>query len=146
MLLNTCQVLTPSFLAVIVKEVANPQGNAGERSSKVQYLVTQEFVDPGPLLPLDQFARMGRMSVLPGHDALINLKSEGKVIAGGFPVGERAIAYIVEADSPKELDALLQGIPFWGIVKTKVTPLQDFEDRRDQDQQFIEQLEQSLQQ
>jgi muconolactone delta-isomerase len=121
-------------------------GKAGERSSKVQYLVTQEFVDPGPLLPLDQFARMGRMSVLPGHEALINLKSEGKVIAGGFPVGERAIAYVVEADSPKELDALLQGIPFWGIVKTKVTPLQDFEDRRDQDQQFIEQLEQSLKQ
>ena len=89
------------------------------------------------------------MSVLPGHEALINLKSEGKVIAGGFPVGERAIAYIVETDSPKELDALfalLQGIPFWGIVKTKVTPLQDFEDRRDQDRQFIEQLEQSLQQ
>jgi muconolactone delta-isomerase len=112
----------------------------------VQYLVTQEFVDPGPLLPPDQFARMGRMSVLPGHEALINLKSEGKVIAGGFPVGERAIAYIVEADSPKELDALLQEIPFWGIVKTKVTPLQDFEDRRDQDRQFIEQLEQSLQQ
>ena len=86
------------------------------------------------------------MSVLPGHEALINLKSEGKVIAGGFPVGERAIAYVVEADSPKELDALLQGIPFWGIVKTKVTALQEFEDRRDQDQQFIEQLEQSLQQ
>jgi len=112
----------------------------------VQYLVTQKFVDPGPLLPPDQFARMGRTAVLPGHEALINLKSEGKVIAGGFPVGERAIAFIVEADSPKELDALLQEIPFWGIVKTKVTALQAFEDRRDQDRQFIEQLEQSLQQ
>ena len=112
----------------------------------MQYLVTQEFVDPGPLLPLDQFARMGRMSVLPGHEALINLKSEGKVIAGGFPVGERAIAFIVEAGSPKDLDSLLMEIPFWGITKTKVTPLQNFEDRRDQDQQFAEQLEQSLQQ
>jgi muconolactone delta-isomerase len=121
-------------------------GKAGERSSKVQYLVTQEFVDPGPLLPLDQFARMGRMSVLPGHEALINLKSEGKVIAGGFPVGERAIAFILQTDSPEELDALLQEVPFWGIVKTKVTPLQDFEDRRNQDRQFLEQLEQSLQQ
>ena len=112
----------------------------------MQYLVTQEFVDPGPLLPPDLFARMGRTVVLPGHEALMNLKSQGKVIAGGFPLGERAIAFIVEADSPKELDSLLQEIPFWGIVKTKVTPLQEFEDRRDQDQQFIEQLEQSLQQ
>ena len=112
----------------------------------MQYLVTQEFVDPGPLLPPDQFLGMVRSAVLPGHEALINLKSEGKVIAGGFPVGERSIAFIVEADSPKELDPLLEEIPFWGIVKTKVTALQDFEDRRDQDRQFAEQLEQRLQQ
>jgi hypothetical protein len=52
----------------------------------------------------------------------------------------------VEADSPTELDSLLMEIPFWGIVKTKVTPLQGFEDRQDQDRQFAEQLEQSLQQ
>ncbi|MDQ3835255.1 MAG: muconolactone Delta-isomerase family protein [Actinomycetota bacterium] len=112
----------------------------------MQYLVTMDYVDPGPLLPLDQFAAMGRMAVLPGHEAIISLKSEGKILAGGFPVGERAIAFIIEADSPKDLDSLLQEIPFWGIVKTKVTPLQAFEDRRDQDRQFVEQLEQSLQQ
>ena len=112
----------------------------------MQYLVTQEFVDPGPLLPPDQFLGMLRSAVLPGHQALINLKSEGKVIAGGFPVGERAIAFIVETDSPTELDSLLEEIPFWGIVKTKVTALQAFEDRRDQDRQFAEQLEQNLQQ
>ena len=112
----------------------------------MQYLVTQEYVDPGPLLSPDRFLGMIRSAVLPGHEALINLRSEGKVIAGGFPVGERAIAFIVEADSPKELDALLLQIPFWTITKTKVTALQDFEDRRDQDRQFAEQLEQSLQQ
>jgi hypothetical protein len=89
---------------------------------------------------------MLRSAVLPGNEALINLKSEGKIIAGGFPVEERTIAFIVESDSPKELDSLLQEIPFWGIVKMKVTALQDFEDRRDQDRQFAEQLEQSLQQ
>ena len=112
----------------------------------MQYLVTQEFVDPGPLLPPDRFLGRMRSAVLPGHEALINLKSEGKVIAGGFPVGERAIAFIVEADSPKELDSLLMEVPFWGITKAKVTPLQDLEDRRDQDRQGAEQMEQSLQQ
>ena len=112
----------------------------------MQYLVTQELVDPGPLLPPDRLLEMYRAAVLPGHEALINLKSEGKVIAGGFPVGERAIAFIVETDSPEELDSLLEEIPFWGILKTKVTALQAFEARRDQDRQFAEQLEQSLQQ
>jgi muconolactone delta-isomerase len=122
----------------------------GKRERKedggIQYLVTMDFVDPGPLLPPQQGLAMARTAVLPGHEAIINLKSEGKILAGGYPVGERAIAFIIEADSPKELDALLQGVPFWGIVKTKVTPLQDFEDRRDQDRQFAERLEQSLQQ
>jgi hypothetical protein len=112
----------------------------------VQYLVTQELVDPGPLLPPDRLLGIHRSAVLPGFEALINLKSEGKIIAGGIPVGERAIAFIAEADSPKELDSLLLEIPFWGIVKTKVTPLQDFEDRQDQDRRDAEQLEQMLQQ
>ena len=110
----------------------------------MQYLVTQELVDPGPLLPPDRFLGMMRSAVLPEHEVLINLKSEGKVIAGGFPVGERTIAFIVEADSPKELDSLLLEIPFWGITKTKVTPLQDFEDRRELDRQAAEQIERSL--
>ena len=111
----------------------------------MQYLVTMELVDPGPLLPPQQLLGMYRTAVLPGHEALINLKVDGKILAGGYPVGERAIAFIVEADSPKELDSLLLEIPFWGITKTKVTALQDFEDRRDQDRQFAEQLEQTLQ-
>jgi Muconolactone delta-isomerase len=89
---------------------------------------------------------MIRQAVLPGHEAIFNLKSETKILAGGFPVGERAIAFIVEVDSPKELDPLLIEIPFWGITKTKVTPLQSFEDRHDQDRRFAQQLEQSLQQ
>jgi len=112
----------------------------------MQYLVTMELVDPGPLLPPQQLLGMYRTAVLPGHEALINLRSGGEILAGGYPVGERAIAFIVEADSPKELDTLLLEIPFWGITKTKVTPLQEFEDRRDQDQQAAEQIEQSLQQ
>ena len=89
----------------------------------MQYLVRMDFVDPGPLLPTEQYAGMMRQVVLPGHEALKTLRSEGKIIAGGFPVGERAIAFIVESDSPKELDALLEFIPFWGITKTKVIPL-----------------------
>jgi muconolactone delta-isomerase len=112
----------------------------------MQYLVTMHLVDPGPLLAPHQLLGMYRTAVLPGHEALIDLRSEGKILAGGYPVGERAIAFIAEADSPKELDSLLLGIPFWGITKTKVTPLQDFEDRRDQNRQAAEQMEQSLQQ
>ena len=110
----------------------------------MQYLVTMDLVDPGPLLAPQQLLGMYRTAVLPGHEALINLKSEGKILAGGYPVGERAIAFVIESKSPKELDLLLMEIPFWGITKTKVTPLQDLKDRRAQDRQGAEQIEQSL--
>ena len=53
----------------------------------MQYLVTQELVDPGPLLPPDQLLGMYRMVVLPGHEALNSLKLEGKILAGGFLSG-----------------------------------------------------------
>ena len=44
----------------------------------MQYLVTMDFVDPGPLLPVQQYAGMMRQAVLPGHEAPKTLKSQGK--------------------------------------------------------------------
>ena len=112
----------------------------------MQYLVTMDYVDPGPMLAPQQIVGMERTAVLPGLEALARLESEGKILGGGLPVGERAIAFVVEADSNKELDELLVDLPLWGIVRTKVTPLHRFEDRLEQDRQLTEHLEQSLQQ
>lgn len=112
----------------------------------MQYLVTMDYVDPGPMFPPEGLIGLLRQSVLPGEEALVRLESEGKILAGGFPVGERAIAFVIEAESNKELDELLEDLPLWGIVKTKVTPLQRFEDRHDYDRQFLERLESTLQQ
>jgi hypothetical protein len=50
----------------------------------MQYLVTMDFVDPGPMLPTEQYAEMMRQVVLPGHEALKTLRSQGKILAGGF--------------------------------------------------------------
>jgi len=87
---------------------------------------------------------MIRQAILPSHDALTNLKAEGKLIAGGYSVGERAGAFIFEVDSNEELDSLLQGLPYWGLIKFRVTPLQEVEGRRERDRQQAEQIEQSL--
>src|SRR4028119_683697 len=111
----------------------------------MQCPVAGEFIGPGPLLPPDQLAGMLRQAVLPSHDVLTNLKAEGKLLAGGYAVGERAAAFIFEVDSNEELDGLLQGLPYWGLVKIKATPLQDVEGRRERDRQQAEQIEQSLQ-
>jgi muconolactone delta-isomerase len=88
---------------------------------------------------------MLRQAILPSHDVLTNLKSEGKLLAGGYAVGERAGAFIFEVDSNEELDSLLQNLPYWGLVKMKATPLQDIEGRRERDRQQAEQIEQMMQ-
>jgi muconolactone delta-isomerase len=111
----------------------------------MQYLVTGEFIDPGPLLPPEQLVEVIRQGVLPSHDALTNLKAEGKLVAGGYAVGERAGVFIFEVDSNAELDALLQSLPLWGLIMKKATPLEEVEGRRERDRQQAEQIEQSLQ-
>ena len=111
----------------------------------MQYLVSGEFIDPGPLLPPDQLAGMLRQVVVPSHDVLTNLKSEGKLLAGGYAVGERAGAFIFDVDSNEELDSLLQGLPYWGLVRMKVTPLETIEGRSERDSQQAEHIEQMLQ-
>ena len=59
----------------------------------MQYLVTMDYVDPGPLLDPQLFLGMCRIAVLPGHEAIINLKSEGKILAGVPRWGEGYSVY-----------------------------------------------------
>jgi muconolactone delta-isomerase len=110
----------------------------------VQYLVSVESVETGPLLPPEQVIGIIRGAVLPSLEALVRMESEGKILGGGAPVGERSAAFIVEADSNDELHGLLQDLPGWGIVKTKVTPLQRFENRLEHTRQFADRMESSL--
>jgi hypothetical protein len=110
----------------------------------VRYLVTLENIEVGPLLPPEQVIGVIRRAVLPSLEALVRMESEGKILGGGHPVGERGAAFIVEADSNEELDGLLQDLPGWGVVKMKVTPLQRFENRLEHTRQFADRMESSL--
>jgi muconolactone delta-isomerase len=111
----------------------------------MQYLVTGDCVEGGPLLPPAQLVDIIRQLVVPSHDALTELKAQGKLLAGGYSVGERAGAFIFDVDSNAELDALLQRLPFWGLIKFRVTPLEDVEGRRERDRQQADEIEQTLQ-
>jgi hypothetical protein len=68
-------------------------------------------------------------AILPGFDHLVRLQAEKKILAGGLPIGERAFVFIIEAASNDEADQLVRGIPFWGALQWKVTPLQSVEGR-----------------
>ncbi len=78
--------------------------------------------------------------VLPGLEALIKLESENTLLAGGVPVSERGVAFIVDVPSNEELDQILRDLPFWGILEWQVTPLQSFEGRAFQERRMIQRL------
>lgn len=77
-------------------------------------------------------------TVLPSLDALADLEADGTIIGGGVPVGDRALAFVIEADSNEHLDRLLHDMPIWGMLKWSVTPLEPFHARAEQEREFVE--------
>jgi muconolactone delta-isomerase len=77
-------------------------------------------------------------------EAMAKLEAEGKILAGGVAAGKRAGCFIADVSSNDELNALLQGLPFWGLLKWDITPLQNFGDRAAQDRQRAEAMKSSL--
>ena len=106
----------------------------------MQYLVTMEFVEPGPLFAPQQLGQMVADTILPSFDLLAELQTKNKVVAGGVLVGTRTASFVVEADTHDELDQLLEGIPWWGVMKTTVAPLQGFAQRAENDRALMERI------
>jgi hypothetical protein len=96
----------------------------------MQYLVEAENIDG--LIPMKDVPDYISHIVIPSYEYLINLESENK-IKGGLLAGQRAGAFIMDASSPEDLGKTLKAIPFWGMVKWKVTPLQSFKSALEQD-------------
>ncbi len=109
-----------------------------------RYLVTGEYVDPGPLLPPEQLVQMVEQMVLPSFDALAKLEEQKKVLGGGIVCGARAGAFIVDVASNTELNQLLQGLPMWGLVKFTSTPLQTFRERAADERKAMDQIKASV--
>ena len=96
----------------------------------MQYLVEAENIDG--LIPMKDVPDYINHIVIPSYEQLIKLESENK-IKGGLLAGQRAGAFVMEASSPEDLGKMLRAIPFWGMVKWKVTPLQSLKSALEQD-------------
>jgi len=63
------------------------------------------------------------------------LEREGKILAGGLPVGDRAFVFIIEAATNDEVDRLVRDMPGWPLLEWKVTPLQTVAARANMERQ-----------
>ena len=116
-------------LAALLAGVAVP-AHAG------QYLVTGSN-GPGFTSPEEQVGVLEK-GILPTFDKLMKLQADKKILAGGLPVGDRAIVFIVDAASNDEVDRMLRALPAWGALDWKVVPLQTFKARAAIDQDTVD--------
>src|SRR4028119_497068 len=96
-----------------------------------QYLVTMDLpeAEPNGSLPsIEGLLGTIRKTVLPCLEALTALKAQGRVLAGGYPSGQRSIVLIVEADSEEGVLEVLERVPCWDASATAVARLHAFED------------------
>jgi hypothetical protein len=106
----------------------------------MRYLAIAEYVEPGPLLPPQQVVQMVERLIIPSFEALAKLEDEKKILGGGVNVGARGGAFILEVASEDEANRVLQSLPFWGLIKWTITPLQGFRQRAADQRAMLQQL------
>jgi muconolactone delta-isomerase len=95
-----------------------------------QYQVTMNLNKADPLLHIGQLTEIVTQAILPSLEALQDLQSKGKVLAGGHPVGQHYIIMYMEAESEEEVRELLEDLPLSELGDTFVTELTSFEELR----------------
>ena len=96
-----------------------------------QYMVSMNLLKADPLLDIGQLTDIVTQKILPSLDALKDLQSQGKVLAGGHPVGQRYVVLFMEAESEEEVRRLLGELPLSELGDTAVTELKSFEELQD---------------
>ncbi len=95
----------------------------------MQYLVQMKIVAQArPSSQAEGIAFVNEF-IHPTLELCTKLRDQGRIAAGGPISGAIGLALIVEAESPRELDNILTGLPVWPLMETDVTPLTTFEDR-----------------
>ena len=96
-----------------------------------QYMVNMNLLRADPLLDIGQLTDIVTAKILPSLDALKDLQSQGKVLAGGHPVGQRYVVLFMEAESENEVRRLLGELPLAELGDMQVTELKSFEELQD---------------
>jgi hypothetical protein len=108
----------------------------------LEYLVSASE-GPGFATPEEALKTLEDM-VLPLFESLMRLESEKKILAGGVPVGDRGVVFILQAASHGEVDRMLRSLPMWSLFKWDVVALETFAGRAAQEREYIQRLAQAV--
>jgi hypothetical protein len=95
----------------------------------MQYLVQMKLVASGRPVTPEEGAAFIEQYIFPTLERCQKLRDEKRILAGGPVSGTIGLAFIVEAESARDLDALVTSLPVWPQTETDITPLTSFEER-----------------
>ena len=84
------------------------------------YLVKADLVENS--ISAEAFPQVFERVIRPSLESLAKMVDDKK-LTGGVLTGQRAAAFIMDAQSNEEVDRILGGLPFWGLLNMSVTPL-----------------------
>jgi hypothetical protein len=100
-------------------------------------------VEVGALATPEQVVQFLEQAVIPSLEIFAQWEAEGK-IAGGVFAGERETAFVLNAGSAEEVGQLLTSLPFWGMMKWQVRPLQSMRSTVERERKLLEQIKAHL--
>ena len=109
------------------------------------FLVEMDYVRSGATPTPESGKFFIENFILPTLSGVERLIAEKKVLAGGPVAGQISLRFVVQADSPRDVDGMVSGLPLWNVAETRVTPLIGVSDRRDHVQRLMERLAHSEQ-
>ena len=95
------------------------------------YYVSAKMVENS--FPGEAFPQVFERVIRPSLESLAKM-ADDKKLTGGVLAGQRAGVFILEAQSNEEVDRVLGGLPFWGMLNFSVTPLIPFRAAIERDQ------------
>jgi muconolactone delta-isomerase len=110
-----------------------------KKEDAMQYLVQLRLKSAASPKTREEGVAFIEQYIYPTLELGKKLQEEKKILAGGPVSGTVALAFIVSADSAKELDDAITGLPVWPVMDTEVTPLSTFDARK---QTLLPRLEQ----
>jgi len=106
----------------------------------MMYLVTGEYIENS--VSAEAFPHVWETVIRPSLESLAKMSDEKK-LTGGILAGQRAGAFTIEAQSNEDVGTILGNLPFWGLVKWNVTPLQSVRSAIERDRKAVEAMKAS---
>jgi len=104
------------------------------------YLVKAELVENS--ISAEAFPQVFERVIRPSLELLAKMVDDKK-LTGGIPAGQRAGFFIMDAQSNEEVDRVLGGLPFWGLLNMSVTPLVSVRTAIERDQKAADAMKSS---